>query len=677
MPRINRLHAALEPLEIRRLLSASLTSAGQLIVTGDPVNPNTITVGLDAAGTSVDVSVNTDPVESFTAASVNKVIIVGGAGDDTITIDQSNNPFTIPTKIFGGPGNDTITGGNEDDYIGGGSGADSINSGSGNDTVVGGNGGDMLTCGTGNDSLFGGPGADTLVAGSGTDLLKGGLGADSLEGGTGTDTLFGGGGHNVLLGGSGNSFLLGGAGANTIQGGTGSDTLCGTGGNDQFMPGAGSVTNDDGPPPSLPGDPSKSPPTDTPVATDIGTVTGTVTDSTGGLVASATVVLTTTAPNQGTFDCANQFSATTDSSGDFTLDDVPAGTYVVLAGEKGVGFASTSVTVTTDQTSTVALSLVAVATPTTGTGSLSGQVTDSSSAPVVGATVQIVQESAGAPSALLQTTTDSNGDYSFATVPVGNILVVAFEQGVGHGQAQATITANTAVVQNVTIATSAPVVTSAGSVTGTVTDSSGSPVAGASVALIPTAQPGGGNTSPDSAGGDVTGQQLQATTDSSGDYTISNVPAGTYSILAGFKGDGIGQADDVVVTANQATTENLQLELPTAPTQVTGTITGTVTAPDGTTLVSGAQVALIPADLASPGALPPGTNLTTTTNSNGAFTLSDVPAGNYVVLAGEIGVGQTHVDLTVTADPNCAAESGTQRPESTGQQPPPPGALPM
>jgi hypothetical protein len=110
---------------------------------------------------------------------------------------------------------------------------------------------------------------------------------------------------------------------------------------------------------------------------------------------------------------------------------------------------------------------------------------------------------------------------------------------------------------------------------------------------------------------------------------------------------------------------------------VTGTITGTVTAPDGTTLVSGAQVALIPADLASLGALPPGTNLTTTTNSNGAFTLSDVPAGNYVVLAGEIGVGQTHVDLTVTADPNAPLSLVLSAPESTGQQPPPPGASPM
>jgi Ca2+-binding RTX toxin-like protein len=53
--------------------------------------------------------------------------------------------------IFGGAGNDTIDGGNNNDYLHGGAGTDVITGGSGNDMLIGGKGNDTLTGGAGSD----------------------------------------------------------------------------------------------------------------------------------------------------------------------------------------------------------------------------------------------------------------------------------------------------------------------------------------------------------------------------------------------------------------------------------------------------------------------------------------------------------------------------------------------
>ena len=58
------------------------------------------------------------------------------------------------------------------------------------------------------------------------------------------------------------------------------------------------------------------------------------------------------------------------------------------------------------------------------------------------------------------------------------------------------------------------------------------------------------------------------------------------------------------------------------------------------------------------------------TDANGAFTLSDVPVGNYVLFAGKDEVGQAQVSLTVTADPNAAVAITLNPPSATGPQPP-------
>jgi Ca2+-binding RTX toxin-like protein len=73
-----------------------------------------------------------------------RIIVYGLAGNDRITVAAN---VTIPAVLFGGAGNDTLTGGGA------------------NDVLVGGDG---------NDVLNGGKAANILLGGAGIDNLKGG-----------------------------------------------------------------------------------------------------------------------------------------------------------------------------------------------------------------------------------------------------------------------------------------------------------------------------------------------------------------------------------------------------------------------------------------------------------------------------------------------------------------------
>lgn len=86
---------------------------------------------------------------SFNASSVQKLVISGGDGDDTITDTTGFGAF-----IYGGTGNDTINGGSGNDTIYGGAGNDTIYGRAGNDKLVGGGGGDTLDGGAGNNKLI-------------------------------------------------------------------------------------------------------------------------------------------------------------------------------------------------------------------------------------------------------------------------------------------------------------------------------------------------------------------------------------------------------------------------------------------------------------------------------------------------------------------------------------------
>jgi Ca2+-binding RTX toxin-like protein len=243
---------------------------------------DTVTVSRDAAG-KILVNGGAVPVLGGTATVANTATIqvFGPAGNDTITLNESNGALPA-AQLFGGAGNDTITGGSGNDLLFGQSGNDTLIGKGGNDLLFGGDGNDTLIGGDGDDQLFGGAGNDRLIwnPGDDSDLFEGGDGLDTAEvnGGNGSETftitangsrvrfdrvspapftldigttenlvLRANGGDDVITAGNGLSTLIhltldGGAGNDTITGDDGNDTLIGGDGNDLVTGGRGSDT---------------------------------------------------------------------------------------------------------------------------------------------------------------------------------------------------------------------------------------------------------------------------------------------------------------------------------------------------------------------------------------------------------------------------------------------------
>jgi Ca2+-binding RTX toxin-like protein len=188
----------------------TLTIAGTVAFTG-------LTPTIYAAGGNDTIALNLAVLKSY---------LYGGNGDDTITGNTG-----IDT-LYGDAGNDTLTGGATTDYIYGGADNDTLNGDAGADRLYGGDGGDTINGGTENDYIYGELGDDTLNGGLGIDYLYGGDGMDIMYGDAGNDKLYGDGGNDTLNGGDGIDYLYGYADNDTLNGGIGADKLYGGDGTD-------------------------------------------------------------------------------------------------------------------------------------------------------------------------------------------------------------------------------------------------------------------------------------------------------------------------------------------------------------------------------------------------------------------------------------------------------------
>jgi Ca2+-binding RTX toxin-like protein len=255
--------------------------AGLLTVLGDSLD-NTIVTRRDAAGNILvnGGAVAIDGGQSIIANTF-AIDMFGQAGNDTLSVDESNGAMPA-ARLFGGAGNDVLTGGSGNDQLFGGAGNDILNGKGGNDLLFGGDGNDTLIGGAGDDQVFGQGGNDLMIwnPGDGTDLFEGGDGNDTAEvnGGNGSEiftitangtrvrfdrlnpapfsldigttenlVLHAGGGDDVITAGNGLASLInltldGGAGNDTITGGDGNDLLIGGDGNDTITGGRGSDT---------------------------------------------------------------------------------------------------------------------------------------------------------------------------------------------------------------------------------------------------------------------------------------------------------------------------------------------------------------------------------------------------------------------------------------------------
>ena len=162
-----------EPLEGRCLLSAAPVNTD--LATGATVTgtkKSDVIVLSTTAGGHLSVAINgvSTPVD----ATITSVKISGGAGNDSISVDETQGKLGVPLTIDGGGGSDHIVGSTGDDTLLG---------GPGNDSVLGADGNDSINGGKGNDNLGGGDGADSIVAGGGSDTYNSGSNpGDTVDG---------------------------------------------------------------------------------------------------------------------------------------------------------------------------------------------------------------------------------------------------------------------------------------------------------------------------------------------------------------------------------------------------------------------------------------------------------------------------------------------------------------
>jgi Ca2+-binding RTX toxin-like protein len=300
--RANQFVPAVAPLEAREMPAVVATfTCGRLTVIGDNLD-NAVAISRNAAGA---ILVNGGAVKVIgatpTVANTATISVFGQGGNDTISLVETNGALPR-ASLFGGAGNDVLTGGSGTDHLFGQLGNDTLLGKGGADLLFGGAGNDVLTGGDADDQAFGQAGDDRLVwnPGDDTDLNEGGSGTDTVEvnGGNGDEqftvtangtrvrfdrinpapfvldigtsenlvvnlnggndtftagnglgsliklTVDGGTGNDTITGGDGNDVLLGGDGNDTVNGGRGNDTALMGAGDDTFVwnPGDGSDT---------------------------------------------------------------------------------------------------------------------------------------------------------------------------------------------------------------------------------------------------------------------------------------------------------------------------------------------------------------------------------------------------------------------------------------------------
>lgn len=299
---------------------------------------------------------------------------------------------------------------------------------------------------------------------------------------------------------------------------------------------------------------------------------------------------------------------TSDATGAYTMGDVAPGQQVVLASAPGYFAKLAVVAIVANATTVQDFALVPKV------GSLQGIVFDKNAQPVSGALLTVTDTGE-------VTTSGPDGFYSFTNVSaLSHPLSVS---RVGYITQSFSVT----VVTNETVYKDIYLDTPTGSIQGNVKDSvTGQPVVGASILIgIP-----------------FGAVYYSAFTDSAGNYTISDVKAGSVTIYSGADGYSPAQAT-LTVLANQTVTQNFVL-VPDITT-TTGSISGVIrSSASGNPPVSGAQVAVS------------GTSLTATSGGDGTYTLSGVSAGTQTLNVTKAGYQSATGSVVVVAGQNATKD---------------------
>ena len=356
-----------------------------------------------------------------------------------------------------------------------------------------------------------------------------------------------------------------------------------------------------------------------------GTITGTVRSTTGNGVAGsgisgATVYLQSglgpAIPGRGTF------SATTDSAGNYSITGIEPGSYTVAAYRTGFLGATSNkgvlFVVEGDTTQSANLTLA-----TANPGIVTGLVTDNSTPanPVPGATVTFSSTDGQNYSA----TTNANGVYTLSSIPPATYIGTATKAGFGTATSPST-TVTTGVTDTVNFV----LVPGPGTASGTVVDTNGNGIVGATVFFT-----GNGLATP-----------VTAVTTTGGVYATASLSPGTYTVVA--SATGYATSTPTQVTINSSA--NTVVPAITLGLAVNGTLGGLVTATGSTTALSGVTITIV--NTANNQTV---TTVSTTSSSPAAPSGDGTPLnysisllqGTYTVTASQSGVVTASQNVTV------------------------------
>jgi Ca2+-binding RTX toxin-like protein len=149
-----------------------LTKGGSLRVDGTDNADKMIIQPLAGDPSMLSITFNNQSAGTVSIDKVLSVRIDGKAGSDRLVLTLPGDRTSMPIRIYGGAGNDTIHGSGGNDRIYGGDGNDWIAGNEGSDVIYGEAGADRIFGGDDRDFLFGGPGTDHLRGEGGRDAVR-------------------------------------------------------------------------------------------------------------------------------------------------------------------------------------------------------------------------------------------------------------------------------------------------------------------------------------------------------------------------------------------------------------------------------------------------------------------------------------------------------------------------
>ncbi|MED4278752.1 carboxypeptidase regulatory-like domain-containing protein, partial [Priestia megaterium] len=341
------------------------------------------------------------------------------------------------------------------------------------------------------------------------------------------------------------------------------------------------------------------------LAPNPGTLTGTVINSQTGLALSGAVVQIFSSGNLIPIE-----NAITDQNGNFIVRGLEPGEYSVLAQATNFGSAVVGAVITPGDVADVTVQIPPLP------GAISGQIIDFSENPLPNATVRLLDQNQNVVGI---GATDISGNYTIGNIAPGTYILVASAPGFGTNTQGITIEP-----EQFLTGINIPLQANPGEITGQVLSAATeAPIIGATV-TIRNLQGGGG-----------IAVQV-ANTDQQGNYVISNLSPGSYSVTVNQLGFGL-QTKVVTVFSNQTTNADFTLILDT------GNISGVVSDTSGNP-ITGSNIFVRLFDenqllIQSITALP-----------NGTFTISNLAPGSYSINAEAPNFGVNTVSTIIVAN---------------------------